>query len=193
MRGQSKKAFGDMSVLVRLEDGVLRLTLQEQVFTAAMGAALLHELKRDDVKCFLIDGIDPMFCSGGTASAEVFQFRDWITKPVVCAVQGAALGAGLALVANAHVAVAAQGTSFGCTEIRTGGWPVGFAAIRKAIGERRALELAMSGRVFGAPEALQMGLVHEIAPAFEYDDRAEAIARHLASQPLAGRLPVNGL
>jgi len=50
----------------------------------------------------------------------------------------------------------------------------------------------MSGRVFGAPEALQMGLVHEIAPAFEYDDRAEAIARHLASQPLAGRLPVSG-
>ena len=183
-----------MSVLVRLEDGVLRLTLREQVFSASMASELLRELHRTDVQCFLIDGVDPMFCSGGVEglSVEVFQFREWITKPVVCAVQGAALGAGLALVANAHVAVAAQGTSFGCTEIRTGGWPVGFEAIRKAIGERRALELAMSGRVFGAPEALQMGLVHEIAPAFEYDDRAEAVARHLASQPLAGRLPVSG-
>lgn len=192
LRGESQKAFGDMSVLVRLEDDVLRLTLQAQVFTVEMGLVLLQELRRADVKCFLIDGVDPMFCSGGDASDEVLRFREWITRPVVCAVQGAALGPGLALVANAHVAVAAQGTSFGCTEIRTGGWPVGFAAITKAIGERRALELAMSGRVFGAPEALQMGLVHEIAPAFEYDDRAEAIARHLASQPLAGRLPVSG-
>jgi enoyl-CoA hydratase/carnithine racemase len=183
-----------MSILVRLEDDVLRLTLTEQGFSSAMAVELLRELQRTDVKCFLIDGVDPMFCSGGSSDLppEVFQFREWITKPVVCAVQGAALGPGLALVANAHVAVAAQGTSFGCTEIRGGGWPVGFPAIRKAIGERRALELAMSGRVFGAPEALQMGLLHEIAPAFEYDDRAEAIARHLASQPLAGRLPVSG-
>jgi enoyl-CoA hydratase/carnithine racemase len=183
-----------MSILVRAEGEVLRLTLTASLFSAGMAEDLLRELHRTDVQCFLIDGTDPMFCSGasGDLDVPVFQFREWITKPVVCAVQGAALGPGLALVANAHVAVAAQGTSFGCTEIRTGGWPIGFQAIRAAIGERRALELAMSGRVFGAPEALQMGLVHEIAPAFEYDDRAEAIARHLASQPLGGRLPVIG-
>jgi enoyl-CoA hydratase/carnithine racemase len=183
-----------MSVLVRQEDEVLRLTFTDPTFSAAMAADLLRELQRTDVNCFLIDGVDPMFCSGGSSDlpVEVFQFREWITKPVVCAVQGAALGPGLALVANAHVAVAAQGTSFGCTEIRTGGWPIGFHAIRNAIGERRATELAMSGRVFGSPEALQMGLVHEIAPAFEYDDRAETIAQHLASQPLKGRLPPKG-
>lgn len=167
------------------------MTLQSRLLDARMATDLLRELRRTDVNCFLIQGLDPMFCAGGEGDlpAEVFQFREWIATPVVCAVQGAALGPGLGLVVNAHVAVAAQGTSFGLTEIRAGGWPIGFAAIRQAIGERRALELAMTGRVFGAPEALQMGLVHEIAPAFEYDDRAEAIARHLASLPLAGRLP----
>ena len=170
---------------------VLRLTLERKLFDADMAAMLLRELRREDVDCFLIEGVDPMFCGGadGDLPIEVFQFRQWITRPVVCAVQGAALGPGLALIANAHVVVAAQGTSFGLTEIRTGGWPLGFAAVRDAIGERRALELAMTGRVFGAPEALQMGLVHEIAPAFEYDDRAEALAQHLSKLPLAGRLP----
>ena len=181
-----------MSVDVSLEDGVLRLSLRQKLFDASMAALLLHELHRTDVNCFLIDGGELMFCGGfeGDLPLEVFEFRQWITKPVVCAVHGAALGPGVALVANAHVAVAAQGTSFGLTEIRNGVWPVGFEAVRRAIGERRATELAISGRVFGSPEALQIGLVHEVAPAFEYDDRAEAIARHLASMPLAGRLPV---
>lgn len=181
-----------MSVSSKLEDGVLRLTLQQKLFDAAMASTLLRELRRTDVQCFLIDGVDPMFCGGGEGElpVEVFQFREWITKPVVCSVQGAVLGAGVGLVANAHVVIAAQGTSFGLTEIRSGGWPLGYVAISRAIGERRALELAMTGRVFGAPEALQMGLVHEIAPAFEYDDRADAMARHLASLPLQGRLPV---
>lgn len=180
-----------------LEDGVMRLTLSRPVLrntidtaTAEALTALLRD-ENPEIRCFLIDAQGPVFCNGADGElTHSFDFRLWIRKPVVCAVQGAVLGPGVAIAANAHVVVAAQGTSFGLTEVRTGGWPAGLPAIQRAIGERRAVELALSGRVFGAPEALQMGLVHELAPAFEFDDRAEAIALHLASLKLDGRLPV---
>jgi enoyl-CoA hydratase/carnithine racemase len=48
------------------------------------------------------------------------------------------------------------------------------------MGLRRATELSLTGRIFTAPEAQQYGLVHEIAPAFELDDRATAIATQIA-------------
>ncbi len=186
-----------MNVLQSLDDGVLRLSIDRpearNTIDAETARLLLGALRRTDgVRCFLIEAIGPVFCNGadGEIPVELFEFATWIQVPVVCSVQGAVLGPGVALAANAHVVVAAQGTSFGLTEVRTGGWPTGMRAIRKAIGDRRAVELALTGRVFGAPEALQMGLVHELAPAFEFDDRAEAIARHLAGLPLAGRLPV---
>jgi 2-ketocyclohexanecarboxyl-CoA hydrolase len=52
--------------------------------------------------------------------------------------------------------------------------------VTAAIGERRALALALTGRIFSVNEALQWGLVHEVAPPFEVDDRASATAHHLA-------------
>jgi enoyl-CoA hydratase/carnithine racemase len=105
-------------------------------------------------------------------------------KPIVAAVQGAALGGGVGLMANAHVVVAAQGTSFGLTEIRLGMWPfVIFQAMKTAIGEWRTVELGLTGRIFAVPEALQWGLVTEAAPAFELDDRATAIATGLSQSP----------
>ena len=104
-------------------------------------------------------------------------------KPIVVAVQGPALGGGVGLVANAHIAVAAHGCTFGLTEIRVGMWPlVIFRAITSALGERRAVELALTGRIFNVPEALQWGLLSEAVPAMEIDDRATALATHLSAQ-----------
>ncbi|MBX9600850.1 MAG: enoyl-CoA hydratase/isomerase family protein [Bryobacteraceae bacterium] len=129
----------------------------------------------------LDEAADPDNTDHGFLHHKLFSISDRISKPLVAAVHGAALAEGMALVANAHVAVAAQGTSFGLTEIRAGLFPfAGFEALSRAIGERRATELALTGRIFAAPEALQMGLVHEVAPAFEYDDRAQDIAAKLA-------------
>lgn len=129
----------------------------------------------------LDEAADPENTDHGFLHHKLFSISDRISKPIVAAVQGAALAEGMALLANAHVVVAAQGTSFGLTEIRAGLFPfAGFDALARAIGERRATELALTGRIFAAPEALQMGLVHEVAPAFEYDDRAQDIAGKLA-------------
>lgn len=84
--------------------------------------------------------------------------------PIVCAVHGAALAGGTGLVANSHIAIARSDARFGLTEIRIGLWPVLiFRAVENAMGERRTVELSLTGREFGAQEALEYGLVTEIA------------------------------
>jgi enoyl-CoA hydratase/carnithine racemase len=62
------------------------------------------------------------------------------------------------------VVVAHPGARFGLTEVRTGYWPVFvFRAVDHAIGERRAMELSLTGREISAQEALDFGLVTEIS------------------------------
>jgi enoyl-CoA hydratase/carnithine racemase len=102
-----------------------------------------------------------------------------LTKPLVAAVDGAALGGGAGLVANCHIVIAGGNATFGLTEIRLGLWPfLVYRAVAAALGERRALELALTGRIFGAEEARDIGLVHEIAPVAEKRDLevAESVA-----------------
>jgi enoyl-CoA hydratase/carnithine racemase len=111
-------------------------------------------------------------------------------KPIVACIAGPALGGGVGLVAQAHVAVAAQGALFGLTEIRTGLWPfLVYRSVEAAIGPRRALELSLTGRLFSTQEALSWGLLHQVAHAFEVEDRAEAVAREISrASPDAVRL-----
>ncbi|MDP9169680.1 MAG: enoyl-CoA hydratase-related protein, partial [Acidobacteriota bacterium] len=96
-------------------------------------------------------------------------------------VQGAALGGGTGLVANAHIVIAAPGARFGLTEIRIGLWPVLIMrAVALAVGERRATELSLTGRTFDAEEAWGYGLVTEVAD--DPLERASAIAQAVSRQ-----------
>jgi enoyl-CoA hydratase/carnithine racemase len=75
-----------------------------------------------------------------------------------------------------------QGCTFGLIDIREGRWNEGvLQAVAEAIGQRRALELALTGRIFSTAEAAAWGLVHIVAPAFELEDRATQIATALAN------------
>ena len=117
------------------------------------------------------------------AHERLFTIGARLTKPLVGSVRGAALGGGMGLVANCHIVIAAEDASFGLTEIRLGLWPfLVYRALGMALGERRTLELALTGRIFGASEAKEMGLAHEIA--------ADAGARALeVAQAVAGWSP----
>jgi len=118
---------------------------------------------------------------------RLFTAYAWLTKPLIAAIHGAALGGGAGLAANAHIAVASEDATFGLTEIRVGLWPfMIFRAIAAAMGERRSVELSLSGRIFSAAEAAAYGLVHHIVPATELESRALAMAREVANaSPIA--------
>jgi enoyl-CoA hydratase/carnithine racemase len=175
---------------VEREDGLLVITSAGNSLPARMLREALETAGRDaDVRTVLLEVPGPVFCAEvetGSEDDSLLTVASGLSVPFVIAVQGAVLGTGLGLVACAHVAVAAQGTSFGLTEMREGRFPCYFDILARAIGQRRALELALTSRVFSAPEALQYGLIHHVAPAFEYDDRALAIARALAKADRRG-------
>jgi len=177
------------------QDGrVRRLTLaapaRRNVLDAALAVHLLTELRDaqtdSNTGAILIDADGPVFCGGldwsEPVAEEIFTFGRHAPKPIVASMQGVAISAGLALIANAHVAVAAQGSSFGLTDIREKRCHLGILkAVAAAIGDRRTRELSLTGRVFTAPEALAWGLVHAMTPPFELDDRASAITTALAN------------
>jgi enoyl-CoA hydratase/carnithine racemase len=102
-----------------------------------------------------------------------------VRTPIIAAVHGAALAGGTGLVANAHIVFAKPDAIFGLTEIRIGLWPVLiFRAVEHAMGERRTVELSLTGREFTAADALAYGLVTEIAddPQRRATDLAVALA-----------------
>ena len=183
-----------MNLRIEQDGRVRRLTLgapaRRNILDAALARQLLNELRdaqaHEDTGAILVDAEGPVFCGGLDFTEPVpegiFKFGPRATKPIVMAMQGVAISAGVALLANAHVALAAQGSSFGLTDIREGRCHPGIlGAVVSAIGDRRALELSLTGRVFTAPEALAWGLVHVLAPPFELDDRASAITAALAN------------
>ena len=172
----------------RLRRIVLAAPEKRNLLDAAMCGELLGQLRDaaadEAVGAILLEADGQAFCTGldFEAGEDLVTIGKRISKPLVAAVKGFAMSGGVALLANAHVVVAAQGSSFGLTDIREGRWnqPV-FRAVADAIGERRTLELCLTGRVFSTPDALSWGLVHMVAPAFELDDRAFEIATALSN------------
>ncbi|MEI9814177.1 MAG: enoyl-CoA hydratase/isomerase family protein [Acidobacteriota bacterium] len=138
-----------------------------------------------DTAAILIDAEGPVFCGGmdftDPPPTAIFNFGERATKPVIVAMQGVALSVGVVLLANAHIVVAAQGSSFGLTDLREGRCDQRVqAAVARVLGQRRTLELALTGRVFTTPDALNWGLAHAAVPAFELDDRALAVVQGVA-------------
>lgn len=172
----------------RLRRIVLAAPEKRNLLDAAMCRELLRELREaaadDTVGAILLEAEGPAFCTGVDLEAgeDLLTIGRRLSKPLVAAIKGFATSGGVALLANAHVVVAAQGSSFGLTDIREGRWnQPAYRAVADAIGERRAMELSLTGRIFSTPDALSWGLVHMVAPAIELDDRAFETATALAN------------
>lgn len=161
----------------------------------ALGAALEEAEQDPRVGAVLLSGNGKSFCAGmdlhevlspgggdiNEAHERIFTSGIRMTKPMIAAVHGAALAGGTGLVANCHVVVAAEDATFGLTEIRIGLWPfVIFRTISAALGQRRATELAVTGRIFAAAEAREYGLVHHIVEPAVLMQRAQEIAAAVA-------------
>jgi enoyl-CoA hydratase/carnithine racemase len=188
---------------------ILRIALNRPESHNALSSELCRELvdatnraNRDPhIGAIVLTGNGESFCAGmdlkelgsipietiNNVHEQLFTLSMRLGTPLISAINGIAVGGGTGLVANCHIAVASDRAKFGLTEIRLGLWPfLVFRAVQNAIGERRAIELALTGRVFDAKEAYAIGLIHEIAP--DCNQRAMEIAKALTnSSPTAIR------
>jgi enoyl-CoA hydratase/carnithine racemase len=130
------------------------------------------------------EGPGPYREPAGRVSMRIYAMN----KPVIAALRGAAVGAGSTIILPADFRLAATNTRFGFVFTRRGLVPEGASAwfLPRLVGLGRALDWMVSGRVFGADEALAAGLVTRL---YEPDDVLPA-ARELAAELAANTSPV---
>jgi enoyl-CoA hydratase/carnithine racemase len=116
-------------------------------------------------------------------------------KPVIAAVHGYALGLGYSLSQSCDLVVAAEGTQFQIREVQRGlGGAQHWVATWFWTGSRFANEVALTGRMFTAEEALQHGMVNRIVPRADLIPAAEALAAQITENPpLAVRANVRAM
>jgi 2-(1,2-epoxy-1,2-dihydrophenyl)acetyl-CoA isomerase len=188
-------------------------------YSEGMVRSLVEALARaqadDDARCVVLTGEGSAFSAGGDLKlmrdhAGMFagqpdelrrRYIDGIQripaaiqrfeKPLIAAVNGPAIGAGLDLACMCDLRIASEEAKFGSTFVKVGLVPGDGGAyfLTRAVGYARALDLMLTGRVIDAPEALQIGLVQRLAPAEELMTQALALAESIAANaPVAVRL-----
>ncbi|MGD0050500.1 MAG: enoyl-CoA hydratase-related protein [Vulcanimicrobiaceae bacterium] len=116
------------------------------------------------------------------AMSDMFRAIDRCSKPVIGRVHGAALGGGTGLTAACDIAIAADDTTFGFTEVKLGIIPAVISPFVLAkIGQSHARALFLTGERFSAKHALAIGLVHQVVDEDDLDTTIAKLARELLS------------
>ncbi len=179
-------------VLEERKDQVVILTLNRPEVMNAFNFAMLRALKEkvealhfdNDVRVVIITGAgEKAFCAGADlkeratlTEAQVkefiftirnlFTFIEFMSKPVIAAINGVALGGGTELALACDIRIASTTATMGLTETRLAIIPGagGTQRLPRLIGRGKAKELIFTGRRVDAQEALQIGLVNKICP-----------------------------
>lgn len=197
------------AVLSRRDGRVAFITLNRADRHNAFDDALIGDLTAafetagadEQVRAVVLDATGPSFSAGADlgwmkrmagysqeenlrdarALARLMRTIDRCPKPVVAAVQGAAYGGGVGLVAACDIAVAAEGASFCLSEVKLGLIPAVISPyVIATMGERACRRYFLTAERFSAAEAHRLGLVHEVVPADGLGDAVAAILKRLA-------------
>lgn len=193
-------------VLVHMESGVATVTLNRpdrlNAWTREMSKQLsgaMHELDNDrSVSAIVLTGAGRAFCAGldiqrfaGSSSEPPAPRIPWIerqlpsamVKPVVAAINGAAVGIGLAYAVHCDVRFVSSDAKVGFAFSRRGLAPeIGMSAVLpRVVGQSIAADLLMSGRLITGSEAAALGLASEALPAADVVTRAMEWARDVAA------------
>jgi enoyl-CoA hydratase/carnithine racemase len=108
-----------------------------------------------------------------------------LSKPVIAAVEGYAVAGGIELALWCDLRVAAEDAIFGvfCRRFGVPLCDLGTVRLPRIVGHGRAMDLILTGRAVGAPEALSMGLVNRVVPPGEARTAAVELAHQLAALP----------
>ena len=170
----------------------------------------LHRIERDDdVRCVVLTGSGDHFMSGGDVKSFVdleamepderwsymaHRIHDLHTvmfamrrmeKPIIAKVRGAVAGAGVSFAATCDLVIASDDAFFVLAYVNIGTSPDGSSTwfLPKAIGLKKAMEMAMLGDRHTAEEMREAGLVNWVVPAADLDAEAGRLARRLADGP----------
>lgn len=117
--------------------------------------------------------------------AGMLQALNTMPTPLIGRIHGGAFGGGVGMACVCDVAVAAEGTNFGLTETRLGLIPATIGPyVLARMGEGRARRVFMSARIFGASEAVLLGIAARLVAEKDLDDAVEAeVAPYLSVAP----------
>lgn len=127
---------------------------------------------------------------------EILSFIENLGKPVIAAVNGAALGGGCELAMACTLRIASENARFGQPEVKLGLIPGygGTHRLPRLVGKGRALEMLLTGDPISAEEALRIGLVNRVVPLAELLPAAQTLAGKITSNaPLALRYAVEAV
>ncbi len=205
-------------ILVERAGGLARVTLNQPSRLNAINRAmwqrlgeLFDELDADQsLRCVVLAGAGDKAFSVGADISEFEDNRSTVEKarayarrthdamariaacrhPVIVRIRGLCVGGGLELALTADLRIAGASARFGIPVKRLG-LVVAYAELEpllQLVGPANALEILLEGRIFGADDALRMGLINRIVPDAELDAELEAtLARIAEGAPLAAR------
>jgi len=212
-------------LLLDRSEGIATVTLNApdkmNALTEGMRRSIIglsEELAADDsIRVVIVTGAGRGFCSGadlsGGAMTPTRQQRIeflgpnygagaffGIDKPVIAAVNGAAVGAGFSLALSMDIRIASETARFGAVFVLRGLSPdCGITYwLPRVVGSARAMEMMFTGEIIGAAKARELGIVSRVVPAEEIMSAARDLAERIAEQPqcsveLSKRMVYSGL
>ncbi len=197
-------------ILSETKGAVAHITLNRPEKRNALGDTIVRELLSaltdadadDAIKVVVLRGAGADFCAGAdlaqlerlsqatvldnlqdaAAASEMFSKPRRMQKPVIAAVRGRAFAGGAGLATACDLIIAARSAQFAYPEVK-----IGFVAamvmafLRRSLGEKRTLELLITGKVISADEAERIGFVNRVCNDEDFDSEVDKFANEIAA------------
>ncbi len=203
------------NLLIALTEKVMTITINRPAQLNALNGETIEELNKalsladvnPDVRVIILTGAGEKAFVAGADIKEfahfsieegrllsargqklLFDFVENMSKPVIAAVNGFALGGGLELAMSAHIRVASDNAKLGLPEVSLGVIPGygGTQRLAHLVGKGKALELITTASMINAEEALRWGLVNHVAPQAELLIKCNELAKQIIkNSPMA--------
>lgn len=192
--------MGYLNLILEKKDHIGYITLDRPGEGNAINRALADELadvcarinEDDEIRVVVITGSGEVFSSGNQAvepedllaSSAASIAVAGLKTPLIAAINGDALGAGLELALAGDIRLAAEGARFGLPHVGYGSLPAGGGTQRlpRIVGRGKALEMILTAAVIDAQEAYRIGLVNRVVSSGELPREAENMAGKLAAK-----------
>jgi enoyl-CoA hydratase/carnithine racemase len=197
------------TVLYDIEDGIVRITINQAEKMNRLSNKVLHEViqavqnadQDDSVRVVIISGAgEKAFCAGADLTSiahdSAFKSRENLNlyagmclalhrlrKPSIAKIRGLALAGGCGLAMLPTFSVASKSAKFGLPEINVGMWPMMVTAtLFRTVGRKKGMELICLGEIIDAHEAEKMGMITKAVEDQELDDCVEKLAGKLRNK-----------